>query len=214
MVVRVEDLVQWSCSEPAGWSRNPKPPPNGTNGVYTPPPSSNSSEDPQEEKKQLQEVKTEGKKAWFKALCWVGVSVTNRKKTRCWTITKMRRTEHWEPQKCFFFVFESAPSGSYGSVSLFPSSDEALQLPGVKVLSYPQYCRYRSLQRRIQDGARGPELQDPHLLALGGIKVLPSARVMYCRDTFNHPTLESSACFSWQFSKCRAGSTHKHLRLS
>ncbi|KAM9333300.1 uncharacterized protein KZ484_018323 isoform 2-T2 [Pholidichthys leucotaenia] len=70
---------------------------------------------------------------------------------------------------------------------------------GVKVLSYPQYCRFRSLQRRIQDSARDPGLQDPHLLALGGVKVPPSTRVMYCRDTFNHPTLESSASFSWQF---------------
>ncbi|XP_061595142.1 AT-rich interactive domain-containing protein 5B [Cololabis saira] len=71
---------------------------------------------------------------------------------------------------------------------------------GIKVLSYPQYCRFRSLQRRIQDRARGPALHDPHLLALGGIKVLPDTRLLYCRDTFNHPTLENSACFSWQFS--------------
>lgn len=76
-----------------------------------------------------------------------------------------------------------------------------MEAQGIKVLSYPQYCRFRSLQRRIQDGARGPGLQDPHLLALGGIKVLPSTRLMYCRDTFNHPTLESSAGFSWQFSE-------------
>ncbi|XP_042354708.1 AT-rich interactive domain-containing protein 5B [Plectropomus leopardus] len=69
----------------------------------------------------------------------------------------------------------------------------------IKVLSYPQYCRFRSLQRRIQDGARGPGLQDPHLLALGGVKVLPNTRLMYCRDTFNHPTLETSASFAWQF---------------
>lgn len=79
--------------------------------------------------------------------------------------------------------------------------DELSQRQTVKVLSYPQYCRFRSLQRRIQDGARGPALQDPYLLALGAIKVLPNIRVMYCRDTFNHPTLESSACFSWQFSE-------------
>lgn len=69
------------------------------------------------------------------------------------------------------------------------------------MLSYPQYCRFRSLQRRIQHGARGPVLQDPHLLALGGVKALPHTRLMYCRDTFNHPTLESSS-FSWQFSEC------------
>lgn len=70
------------------------------------------------------------------------------------------------------------------------------------MLSYPQYCRFRSLQRRIQDSASGPALQDPHLLALGAIKALPNTRLMYCRDTFSHPTLESSASFSWQFSEC------------
>ncbi|XP_068187149.1 AT-rich interactive domain-containing protein 5B isoform X2 [Antennarius striatus] len=76
---------------------------------------------------------------------------------------------------------------------------DLLAANGIKVLSYPQYCRFRSLQRRVQDRARGPVLQDPHLLALGGVKALPNIRLMYCRDTFNHPTLESSSSFSWQF---------------
>uniref|UniRef100_A0A3B5L4F5 Uncharacterized protein n=1 Tax=Xiphophorus couchianus TaxID=32473 RepID=A0A3B5L4F5_9TELE len=88
---------------------------------------------------------------------------------------------------------------SGGPMPLVVKTNGLSQRQTVKVLSYPQYCRFRSLQRRIQDGARGPALQDPYLLALGAIKVLPNIRVMYCRDTFNHPTLESSACFSWQF---------------
>ncbi|TRY91866.1 hypothetical protein DNTS_017709, partial [Danionella cerebrum] len=63
----------------------------------------------------------------------------------------------------------------------------------VKVLSYPQYCRFRSLRRRVPDQASCPDLQDPHLLALGGIKVaLENTRVMYCRDTFHHPTLDNN----------------------
>lgn len=72
---------------------------------------------------------------------------------------------------------------------------------GVKVLSYPQYCRFRSLQRRILERARAPGLQDPHLLALGGVRALPTTRLMYCRDTFSHPALENSAEFSWQLSE-------------
>uniref|UniRef100_A0A3Q2TG47 Zgc:77151 n=1 Tax=Fundulus heteroclitus TaxID=8078 RepID=A0A3Q2TG47_FUNHE len=92
------------------------------------------------------------------------------------------------------------PQSSDGSeLQKVKTEDDPLQRQTIKVLSYPQYCRFRSLQRRIQDGARGPTLQDPLLLALGGIKLLPNVRVMYCRDTFNHPTLESSDCFSWQF---------------
>uniref|UniRef100_A0A3B4A9K0 Uncharacterized protein n=1 Tax=Periophthalmus magnuspinnatus TaxID=409849 RepID=A0A3B4A9K0_9GOBI len=80
------------------------------------------------------------------------------------------------------------------------SSNDVSDRQWVKVLSYPQYCRYRSLQRRTQGEAAGLELQDPHILALGGLKVaLSNTRVMYCRDTFNHPTLENNASFSWQF---------------
>ncbi|XP_053297911.1 AT-rich interactive domain-containing protein 5B [Pleuronectes platessa] len=74
-----------------------------------------------------------------------------------------------------------------------------LDRQSIKVLSFPQYCRFRSLQRRIQDGARGPGLQDPHLLALGSVRALPGVRLMFCRDTFSHPTLEGSDSFSWQF---------------
>ncbi|XP_044077114.1 AT-rich interactive domain-containing protein 5B [Siniperca chuatsi] len=137
MVVRVEDLVRWSCAEPAGWSSSLKPPPCGTNGLHRPLQSSdgNSSNTPNKSSEPLRD-KTE---------------------------------------------------------------NNLVERQGVKVLSYPQYCRFRSLQRRIQGGARGPGLQDPLLLALGGIKALPNTRFMYCRDTFNHPTLESSASFSWQF---------------
>ncbi|KAJ7997052.1 hypothetical protein DPEC_G00224920 [Dallia pectoralis] len=72
---------------------------------------------------------------------------------------------------------------------------------GVKVLSFPQYCRFRSLQRRVQD--RVPlGNQDPHLLALGGIRVAQNCtRVFYCRDTFNHPTLDSNTSI-WTQLEC------------
>ncbi|XP_051256868.1 AT-rich interactive domain-containing protein 5B [Dicentrarchus labrax] len=137
MVVRVEDLVQWSCAQPAGWSSSLKLPPCGINGLHKPLQSSDGN------------------------------------------------------------------SGNTSNKSSEPLKDKTendlVEHQGIKVLSYPQYCRFRSLQRRIQDGARGPVLQDPHLLALGAVKALPNTRLMYCRDTFSHPTLESSASFSWQF---------------
>ncbi|XP_029375871.1 AT-rich interactive domain-containing protein 5B isoform X2 [Echeneis naucrates] len=136
MVVRVEDLVRWSCGQPAGWSSSLK-----LNGLRKPPQSSDS----------------------------------NDKNTTTNTTDKSS-----EPLRA---KTENGP----------------VERQGVKVLSYPQYCRFRSLQRRLQDGARGPGLQDPHLLALGAVRALPNTRVMYCRDTFNHPTLESNTNFSWQF---------------
>ncbi|XP_026794156.3 AT-rich interactive domain-containing protein 5B [Pangasianodon hypophthalmus] len=70
----------------------------------------------------------------------------------------------------------------------------------VKVLSYPQYCRFRSLQKRIQnhDGWASP--QDPHLLALGWIKMtLHNTRILYCRDTFSHPSLGTNPSLTPEF---------------
>ncbi|XP_061659787.1 AT-rich interactive domain-containing protein 5B [Syngnathoides biaculeatus] len=136
MVLRVEDLVRWSCAEPAGWSDKPKAAPCVANGL----------------RKAAESGDADGA----------------NNTTDCKPLKDKRENVMGECQN-------------------------------VKVLSYPQYCRYRSLQRRIQDGARGPTLQDAHLLALGGVRVTPSTRLMYCRDTFNHPTLEGSVGFSWQF---------------
>uniref|UniRef100_A0A3B4AG42 AT-rich interactive domain-containing protein 5B n=1 Tax=Periophthalmus magnuspinnatus TaxID=409849 RepID=A0A3B4AG42_9GOBI len=59
----------------------------------------------------------------------------------------------------------------------------------VLVLSYPQYCRYRSLQVRLRDQPSSL-LIDHTVLALGGIAALGGAtRILYCRDTFEHPSL-------------------------
>ncbi|KAM9618836.1 AT-rich interactive domain-containing protein 5B isoform 2-T2 [Trichechus inunguis] len=59
----------------------------------------------------------------------------------------------------------------------------------VIVLSYPQYCRYRSMLKRIQDKPSSI-LTDQFALALGGIAVVSkNPQILYCRDTFDHPTL-------------------------
>ncbi|XP_046887889.1 AT-rich interactive domain-containing protein 5B isoform X2 [Hypomesus transpacificus] len=57
------------------------------------------------------------------------------------------------------------------------------------VLSYPQYCRYRSVLARLRE--RPPSLLTQQVvLALGGIASLTSnTHILYCRDTFEHPTL-------------------------
>ncbi|XP_051537165.1 AT-rich interactive domain-containing protein 5B-like [Myxocyprinus asiaticus] len=121
IVVRVEDLVKWTCQEPLQWKRS-------SQNVHGP-------------------QKTDSQDAIY-------------------------------------------PQGGKSE-----SNDESTAVQQkVKVLSYPQYCRFRSLQRRVPDQACCAGLQDPHLLALGGIKVaLNNTRVLYCRDTFNHPTLDSNA---------------------
>ncbi|XP_072517881.1 uncharacterized protein [Salminus brasiliensis] len=124
IVIRVEDLVNWTCLEPPQWKHScPK-----SNGLHIPdsPPS------------EPQEVKTED-----------ASPVVQQK---------------------------------------------------VKVLSYPQYCRFRSLQKRTQNQTGSPSLQDPHMFALGGLKMaLHNTRVMYCRDIFNHPSLGTSPSLMSQF---------------
>lgn len=77
----------------------------------------------------------------------------------------------------------------------------------VLVLSYPQYCRYRSVLARLREQPSSLFI-DHTVLALGGIAALGgSTRILYCRDTFEHPTLlqnesicdEFGECGSWRF---------------
>ncbi|KAK2098584.1 AT-rich interactive domain-containing protein 5B [Saguinus oedipus] len=68
-------------------------------------------------------------------------------------------------------------------------SGEDEEETNVIVLSYPQYCRYRSMLKRIQDKPSSI-LTDQFALALGGIAVVSrNPQILYCRDTFDHPTL-------------------------
>lgn len=60
----------------------------------------------------------------------------------------------------------------------------------VIVLSYPRYCRYRSLLRRLE-GAEPSWLCSSVAAALGGFTALPGTRVLFCRDTFDYPDLET-----------------------
>lgn len=60
----------------------------------------------------------------------------------------------------------------------------------VVVLSYPRYCRYRALLRRLE-GAEPSWLGSAVAAALGGFTAPPGTRVLFCRDTFDYPDLET-----------------------
>ncbi|XP_023675315.2 uncharacterized protein [Paramormyrops kingsleyae] len=125
MVIRLEDLVKWTCPESPGWKRN-----------------------------SLGDKRCNG------------------------TVP--------ETHICVTSVMDGARNKSRSPVDR----------QCVKVLSYPQYCRFRSLRRRMQNAEGCTSLQDPHLLALGGTCLgHRNTWIFYCRDTFNHPALESSASF-------------------
>jgi hypothetical protein len=60
----------------------------------------------------------------------------------------------------------------------------------VVVLSYPRYCRYRALLQRLE-GSEPSWLCSSIAAALGGFTALPGTRVLFCRDTFDYPDLET-----------------------
>lgn len=71
----------------------------------------------------------------------------------------------------------------------------------VLVLSYPQYCRYRSVLARLREQP-SVLLTNHTVLALGGIASLHSTtRILYCRDTFEHPTLLQNESVCDEFGK-------------
>ncbi|XP_008565682.1 PREDICTED: AT-rich interactive domain-containing protein 5B [Galeopterus variegatus] len=79
----------------------------------------------------------------------------------------------------------------------------------VMVLSYPQYCRYRSMLKRIQDKPSSL-LTDQFALALGGIAVLSrNPQILYCRDTFDHPTLIENESICDEFAPNLKGRPRK-----
>ncbi|KAK2824495.1 hypothetical protein Q5P01_021670 [Channa striata] len=79
----------------------------------------------------------------------------------------------------------------------------------VMVLSYPQYCRYRSVLARLREQPSSL-LIDHTVLALGGIAALGgSTRILYCRDTFEHPTLLQNESICDEFAPNLKGRPRK-----
>ncbi|KAJ8983017.1 hypothetical protein NQ317_014314, partial [Molorchus minor] len=62
--------------------------------------------------------------------------------------------------------------------------------PHVIILSFPKYCRYRAMMKRLED-VENLYLKYKIVNALGGFYVLnPNTRVLFCKDTFDYPELE------------------------
>ncbi|KAJ8013913.1 hypothetical protein DPEC_G00034760 [Dallia pectoralis] len=84
----------------------------------------------------------------------------------------------------------------------------------VLVLSYPQYCRYRSVLARLREQPSAL-LMDHTVLALGGIASLHNiTRILYCRDTFEHPTLLQNESVCDKFAPNLKGRPRKKLSAS
>ncbi|XP_048399901.1 AT-rich interactive domain-containing protein 5B-like isoform X1 [Stegostoma tigrinum] len=82
----------------------------------------------------------------------------------------------------------------------FESSGFKDDRPRVKILSYPQYCRYRAIRKRIQK-ASADCVSEAQLLALGGILLVnQNTKILYCRETFEHPTLGDNKSICDEFA--------------
>lgn len=61
---------------------------------------------------------------------------------------------------------------------------------GVVVLSYPRYCRYRGVMKRLQ-GVEEEWLKTSMVVALGGFTCpWKNTRILFCKETFDYPELE------------------------
>ncbi|KAJ8372693.1 hypothetical protein AAFF_G00280220 [Aldrovandia affinis] len=79
----------------------------------------------------------------------------------------------------------------------------------VLVLSYPQYCRYRAIIARLRERPSSL-LTDQVVLALGGIASLDrNTQILYCRETFDHPTLVENKSISEEFAPNLKGRPRK-----
>lgn len=98
------------------------------------------------------------------------------------------------------------------------SLGESLTQKQVVVLSYPRYCRYRSVVARLRKQPSSL-LSNQVVLALGGIAVFSeNLHILYCRDTFEHPTLlhNDSVCDEfgeWHIRQQRYWHTNMMLRI-
>lgn len=63
----------------------------------------------------------------------------------------------------------------------------------IVVLSYPRYMRLRTTLKRLEGS---PEIQrwleSPLVLALGALNVGPNCRVLYAKESFDHPDIEDN----------------------
>lgn len=106
----------------------------------------------------------------------------------------------------FFFLSERWPSPQqivhfWWSFFLCVRAGDDGEDKRVLVLSYPQYCRYRSIIARLRERPASL-LTDQVVLALGGIATLTSStQILYCRDTFEHPTLLENDSICDEFGK-------------
>lgn len=109
--------------------------------------------------------------------------------------TDVEKQEFYDNYECKNLNNNNDDASSFSSISTGVGVGGTGQGVGGKntrvvVLSYPRYCRYRALLRRLE-GSEPSWLCTSVAAALGGFTALPGTRVLFCRDTFDYPDLET-----------------------
>lgn len=88
-----------------------------------------------------------------------------------------------------FIIF--AQSDSFFDFDIFITDNlKDYSGPHVIILSFPKYCRYRAMMKRLE-GVEDVYLKYKIVNALGGFYVKhPNTRVLFCKETFDYPELE------------------------
>lgn len=108
------------------------------------------------------------------------------------------REHDWNPQR----LETPSSSARLHNLSVCVCSGQEEDGRRVLVLSYPQYCRYRSVLARLREQPSSLII-DHTVLALGGIAASGgNMRILYCRDTFEHPTLLQNESICDEFGEC------------
>ena len=72
----------------------------------------------------------------------------------------------------------------------------------VVILNYTQYCRFRSMSKRLE-GCKDEYLKNVVVGAMGGyITLAPHTRVLFCRDMFEHPVIQEHEMRQDHLGKC------------
>ncbi|KAF5276069.1 hypothetical protein FQA39_LY00865 [Lamprigera yunnana] len=78
----------------------------------------------------------------------------------------------------------------FSDIEKEPITEDKAHGPSVVILSYPSYCRYRAMMKRLE-GVEDEYLKHKVVTVLGGFTAInKNTRVLFCRDTFDYPELE------------------------
>lgn len=178
IVVRVHDLVTWlSPSLEWSWGREVACPMENNSVIIDDNKSSN--DEKQSDEAKIDEDDSGNKESTIVEKENVQPQVLTDPCIDFTDVDKRETSEHHQQEA-------NVNNGCWVAPKQEPKDEQAK----VVVLSYARYCRYRALVRRLEN-AKPSWLSSSLAAAMGGFTAMPGTRVLFCRDTFDYPDLET-----------------------